>query len=130
MTSTYPELHELIDSTVTVAQFKQRLASYVESLFAGSFDDDRVEALTLIGSAHDRVGLPLATFLGATLQIDRVIIEALVAHYGSDCDQLTRAMIAYRKLATCDVAIIAQTFIDAREPTTEAAISRLAPETL
>lgn len=123
----YPELHQLIDSTASVAQFKQMLARYVESLFSGNFDDARADALIRIGVIHDRIGLPLATFLGATLQLDEVIVSAIVDRYRDHGDMLTRAILAYRRLATCDVAIITQAFLDARDQTTDDAISQLRP---
>lgn len=122
----YPELSELIRSTTTIDRLRCRLKQYFRSLFVGRFDDARVEELARIARAHDRIGLPFTTYLGATLRIDRVMIPALVERYKHDPALLSRALMAYRKLSTSDLAIVAQTFWDTRATTTAALVQGVA----
>jgi methyl-accepting chemotaxis protein len=66
---------------------------------------------------HDRIDLPLQSYIGATLRIDRIVIPALIERLHHDPIVLGKAIMAYRKLLTVDVATVTQTFIDARDKT-------------
>ena len=78
------------------------------------FTDNRIKDSTHIGVVHDRVDVPLMSYIGATLQIDRYVYPALVSRFHDDPVALCKALMAYRKMLTADVAIIVQTFIDSR----------------
>lgn len=120
---TYPELRELIERTSTVERLRGHLQRYFQSLFDGSYDDVRVDQMTQVGTTHDRIGLPFACYMGATLKLDEVVIPALIDCYGDDRAKLARALMAYRKLSTCDSAIVLQNFCAKRDVTTKAALA-------
>ena len=87
---------------------------YLSSAFDGMFTDDRIKDSTHIGVVHDRVDVPLMSYIAATLQINRCVYPALVSRFHDDPVALCKALMAYRKMLTADVAIIVQTFIDSR----------------
>ena len=112
-----PELRSIIDRESTVDRLRTTLVRYVDGLFSGRFDDRRMEGVIRIGVVHDRIDLPLQSYIGATLRIDRVVIPALIESLHHDPVALGKAIMAYRKLLTADVAAVTQTFIDARDKT-------------
>ena len=76
-----------------------------------------MDGVIKIGVVHDRIDLPLQSYIGATLRIDRIVIPALIESFHHDPILLGKAIMAYRKLLTADVAAVTQTFIDARDKT-------------
>jgi uncharacterized protein YoxC len=109
-----PELRQIIESHTTVERLQGSLEYYLRSAFDGKFTDRRIEDSKRIGIVHDRIDLPLMSYIAATLRIDRIVYPALVSRFRDDPVTLCRALMAYRKMLTADVAIIVQTFIDTR----------------
>ena len=112
-----PELRALIERESTIDRLRGSLTRYIETFFQGRFDDRRMDGVIKIGVVHDRIDLPLQSYIGATLRIDRIIIPALIESFHHDPVLLGKAIMAYRKLLTADVAAVTQTFIDARDKT-------------
>lgn len=112
-----PELRTIIEANSTIERLRQTLESYFRTFFQGKVDDRRVAAVVRIGEVHDRIDLPLMSYIGATLLIDRVVIPALIERHQDDPVLLGKAILAYRKLFTADIAMVTQTFIDARDKT-------------
>jgi heme-based aerotactic transducer len=109
-----PDLRRIIESNTSVERLQRSLQYYLESSFDGKFTDLRIEASRRIGMVHDRVDVPLMSYIAATLRIDRFVYPALVNRFADDPVGLCGALMAYRKMMTADVAIIVQTFIDSR----------------
>ena len=112
-----PELRAIIERESTIDRLRGSLTRYVATLFDGRFDDRRMDDVVTIGVVHDRIDLPLQSYIGATLRIDRIVIPALIETFHHDPILLGKAIMAYRKLLTADVAAVTQTFIDARDKT-------------
>ncbi len=112
-----PELRAVIEGNSTIPRLTATLERYFRSFFTGTIDDARVDGVVKIGVVHDRIDLPLMSYIGATLRIDRVVIPALISRYGDDPILLGKTIMAYRKLFTADIATVVQTFIDARDQT-------------
>lgn len=112
-----PELTAIIERHTTVDRLRRTLQAYFKSLFDGNLSDSRIAAVERIGAVHDRIDLPIMSYLGATLRIDRIVIPALINRYQDDPVALAQAIMAYRKIVTVDVSIVVQTFIDARDKT-------------
>jgi hypothetical protein len=123
----HAELKAVIERNSSIDRLRATLARYFKSLFSGRLDDDRVEGIVKVGVVHDRIELPLNAYLGAGLRIDRVVIPALINRYGSEPETLAKAIMAYRKLFTFDVATVTETFIHSREGTTNLVIDNLEP---
>jgi heme-based aerotactic transducer len=114
-----PDLRAIIERNSTVERLGDTLVQYFHGLFSGTVDDRRVESVQRIGVVHDRIDLPISSYIGAILRIDRVVIPYLVDRHRADPVRLSQAILAYRKLTTMDVALVTQTFIDARDQTLE-----------
>jgi heme-based aerotactic transducer len=128
-----PDLRQIIETTTTVERLRQSMEYYLTSAFDGMFTDNRIKDSTHIGVVHDRVDVPLMSYIAATLQIDRYVYPALVSRFHNDPVALCKALMAYRKMLTADVAIIVQTFIDSRfveaQAKSELLVSRLEEQT-
>ena len=111
------ELRAIIDANTTLDRLRGSLTRYVAGFFAGEFDDRRIDGVVRIGIVHDRIDLPLQSYIGATLRIDRIVIPAMIEAFHHDPVLLGKALMAYRKLLTADVATVTQTFIDSRDKT-------------
>jgi len=114
-----PELRAIIERHSTVERLAQTLKRYFRSVFSGEFDGQRLGQVVRIGTVHDHIDLPIGAFIGAILRLDQVAIPWLVERHADDPARLTQALLAYRKVTTADVAIVTQTFIDARDRTVE-----------
>jgi heme-based aerotactic transducer len=112
-----PELRAIIEANSTLDGLQATLERYFRTFFTGRIDDARVDGVLRIGVVHDRIDLPLMSYIGATLRIDRVVIPALIERFQDDPVKLGKAIMAYRKVFTADVATVVQTFIDARDKT-------------
>jgi len=110
-----PELRQIIESNSSVARLRSTLVNYVATLWSGRYDDAVVAHRVTIGKVHDRIRLPLGAYLGAFVQIDRVVVGRLVEHLGGEPVALADALMAWRTLTQTDMAIVAQSFIDARD---------------
>jgi heam-based aerotactic trancducer len=128
-----PELRRIIETTTSVERLRSSMEYYLTSAFDGMFTDNRIKDSTHIGVVHDRVDVPLMSYIGATLQIDRYVYPALVSRFHEDPVSLCKALMAYRKMLTADVAIIVQTFIDSRfveaQAKSELLVARLEEQT-
>lgn len=114
-----PTLRRIIDDNSTIDRLSSTLARYFGTLFDGRVDDQLLRGRQVIGEVHDRIDLPLCAFLGAYLRIDRVVISHLVDELRDEPEQLCRALMAYRKMATVDMSVVSQSFIDSRDARTE-----------
>ena len=112
-----PALAAIVEQHSSPERLQEVVARYYESYWTGRFDDERLAAVVRIGEAHDRIGLPLMSYIAAQLQLDGAVVAALVGRLAGDPAELARALTAYRRIVTADVAIVAQTFIDARDKT-------------
>jgi heme-based aerotactic transducer len=112
-----PELREIIERNSSVERLARTLERYFRGLWSGEYGPERLAQILRIGLVHDRINLPIGAFIGAVVRLDRVAMPFLVERFGDDPGRLAQTLLAYRKLTTADVAIITQTFIDARDHT-------------
>ncbi|MCK9247721.1 MAG: globin-coupled sensor protein [Solirubrobacteraceae bacterium] len=114
-----PELKEIIERNSSVERLGQTLVVYFESVFSGRFDDARMNGIVRIGVVHDRIDLPIMSYIGAILRIDRVVIPWMLQQIGDDPERFARTMMAYRKVVTADISVVTQVFIDERDKTVQ-----------
>jgi predicted nucleic acid-binding Zn-ribbon protein len=110
-----PALRKLIERHSSVEKIKISFGRYFRSLWTGRADKKRLDLIAEIGAVHDRVELPIMSFLGAQLRMDRVVYRALVERHAGDPGGLFQALMAFRKLTTIDAAIVTQSFMDRRD---------------
>ncbi len=109
-----PGLKAIIDEHSSVDRHSKALYRYVGGLLSGVLDDDRAKGVEYIGTVHDRIQLPVRAHIGATVRVDQVVLGHLIDSI-DDREELFRAVMAWRKLLTFDIALVTQSFIDARD---------------
>ncbi|MGE4426876.1 MAG: methyl-accepting chemotaxis protein [Solirubrobacteraceae bacterium] len=114
-----PELKAIIERNSSVERLGQTLVRYFQSIFSGRYDDERLQAVLRIGVVHDRIDLPIMSFIGAILRIDRVVIPWLMERTGEDRERFSQTLMAYRKVVTADISVVTQVFIDERDKTVQ-----------
>ncbi|HWV86305.1 MAG TPA: globin-coupled sensor protein [Capillimicrobium sp.] len=114
-----PHLAAIIERHSSRDRLSRTLADYVRSLSSGRLDDQRVGRVRAIGIMHDRIDLPLADFAAAQLRIDETIVKTLVRRYARRPADLAAAIMAYRRLATFDLALVVESFMQSRDRTGE-----------
>ncbi|MDO8209487.1 globin-coupled sensor protein [Conexibacter sp. CPCC 206217] len=124
-----PELRAIIKQHSSIERLAQTLKQYFRGLWSGEYGAARVQQIVRIGVVHDTIDLPIGAFIGAVLRLDGIAIPWLVQRHADDPQQLVQALMAYRKLTTADVAVVTQTFIDARDHTV-ALVQQLEQQTL
>lgn len=107
-------LRAIIDRHSSVERLETTLAQYVRTLWSGVYDDRTAAHRVVIGKVHDRIQLPLGAYLGAFVQIDRVVMGRIVERV-AEPELLAEALVAWRTLTQTDVAIVSQAFIDSRD---------------
>lgn len=125
----YPELSAIVAEHTSVERLGATLQRYVGSLFAGELDDERIRHIGQIGRVHDQIQLPIESYLGATLQIERVVIPALISQHLHDPARLGQALMAFRKLLVFDIATVTRVFLEARDETAARLIAQLEAQT-
>jgi heme-based aerotactic transducer len=125
----FAELREIIEHNSSTSRLDETLQRYFRSVVSGEMSDERMEGIKRIGAVHDRIDLPIMSFIGAVLNIDRVVIPHLVAEYQHDPETLVKAIMAYRKVVTADVAIVTNSFIDARDATVAELVNEIERQT-
>ena len=114
-----PHLAAIIHEHSSRERLSRTLADYVRSLSSGRLDDERVRRVRAIGIMHDRIDLPLADFAAAQLRIDETIVGKLVRRHARKPAELDAAIMAYRRLATFDLALVVESFMESRDRTGE-----------
>jgi hypothetical protein len=115
----YPELRALVESNTTMSALRASVHDYVDSLFSGWFDDERLDGLLRIGVAHDRIGLPFTVYLGASLALGTAIVPGMLTQLQSRPELLEATIRAYMRLIACDFGIVAQTTLEVRDRITQ-----------
>lgn len=110
-----PELRDIIERNSSVDRLRSTLEVYFASLFDGRLDDAKGQQRERIGRVHDRIELPLGAYLGAFVQIDELVIRSFCRELADQPDVLADVLVAWRRVTQTDAAIVAQSFIDARD---------------
>jgi hypothetical protein len=109
------DLRHIIERHSSVERLRTTLQRYVQTLWSGVYDDGIAQHRVTIGKVHDRIQLPLGAYLGAFLQIDRVVVSRLRDRLADDPERFEHALVAWRTVTQTDMTIVAQSFIDARD---------------
>ncbi|MDX8153217.1 globin-coupled sensor protein [Patulibacter brassicae] len=115
---TQPELRAIIERNSSIDRLGDTLVRYFASIFCGRYDDERLQSVLRIGVVHDRIDLPIMSFIGAVLRIDRVVLPWIMRRV-ADPERMLQTVLAYRKVVSADIALVTQVFIDERDKTVE-----------
>lgn len=116
-----------------LARVKELQKQYFLRLTKGDYDADYVADRLKVGKAHERIGLPVAVYLGMYNFYLRAVADRLFHHYEQAPKQAIDSFVSLMKLTFFDMSLAIDTYIDAREQTIrtqQAAIQELSTPVL
>jgi rsbT co-antagonist protein RsbR len=96
---------------------KRMQREYFLRLTQGNYDNAYVENRLRIGAVHERIGLPVKTYLGAYNFYLRAVADRLSEAYPSKLDQALMVLLSLMKLVFLDIGLAIDTYIVQRENT-------------
>lgn len=116
----------LLSFEETAAFFKdQRVLEYVQRkqkeyflrLTQGNYDTDYIENRINIGAVHERIGLPVKSYLGMYMFYLRTVMDRLVEAYEEHPEGAVDRFVSLIKLVFMDIGLALDTYIYQREKT-------------
>src|SRR5215471_17000082 len=108
-----PESRPFFPDQATLARVKKMQNAYFLRLFSGTCDLNYVRDRLLVGTAHERIGMPPKLYLGAYRRYLALIHARLVDHFKGNTAEVVKAMESIRKIIFFDMAIAIDTYIAA-----------------
>jgi rsbT co-antagonist protein RsbR len=107
----HPETRKFFPDEATIRRVKRTQKEYFARLFSGTFDLDYVEDRLRVGTAHERIGMPVKWYLGAYRRYMHLFIQHIS---GRLTDAEVRANVqSIQKIVWFDVALALDTYIAA-----------------
>lgn len=105
------------DQEQLLAHVKNLQKSYFLRLTQGNYDENYIENRLKIGKTHERIGLPVDSYLGMYNFYLRAVGARLFATYRDDPDHALHSFLSLMKLTFLDIGLAIDTYIDSREET-------------
>jgi rsbT co-antagonist protein RsbR len=96
---------------------KRMQKEYFLRLTQGDYDSNYIENRLKIGAVHERIGLPVKTYLGAYNFYLRAVADRLVEAYPNDFMRAMQVLLSLMKLVFLDIGLALDTYIVQRERT-------------
>jgi rsbT co-antagonist protein RsbR len=96
---------------------KRMQREYFLRLTQGNYDSAYVENRLRIGAVHERIGLPVKTYLGAYNFYLRAVADRLAEAYPEKLDHVLVTLLSLMKLVFLDIGLAIDTYIVQRENT-------------
>jgi rsbT co-antagonist protein RsbR len=96
---------------------KRMQREYFLRLTQGDYDSDYIENRLRIGAVHERIGLPVKTYLGAYNFYLRAVADRLTEAYPDDLGRAMKILLSLMKLVFLDIGLAIDTYIAQRENT-------------
>jgi rsbT co-antagonist protein RsbR len=96
---------------------KRMQREYFLRLTQGNYDTDYIENRLRIGAVHERIGLPVKTYLGAYNFYLRAVADRLAEAYPDRLEQAMKILLSLMKLVFLDIGLAIDTYIVQREST-------------
>jgi len=100
---------------------RMQKSHWLDSVFAGSFDDRYFIQVAAIGTVHQRIGLEPHWYTGAYCYVLNRVFAIAVEHYRKKPERLTQVLAAVNKAAFLDMDLATSVYI---ETNTAAIIAR------
>src|SRR5215471_19781633 len=82
-----PESRSFFPDQATLARVKKLQNSYLLGIFSGTYDLNYVRDRLRVGTAHERIGMPLKLYLGAYRRYLALIHARLLDHFKGKTDE-------------------------------------------
>jgi rsbT co-antagonist protein RsbR len=96
---------------------KRMQKEYFLRLTQGDYNSEYIENRLKIGAVHERIGLPVKTYLGAYNFYLRAVADRLIEAYPDDLLQAMQVLLSLMKLVFLDIGLAIDTYIVQRERT-------------
>jgi rsbT co-antagonist protein RsbR len=113
----FPETRAFFQDPQVLAYVKRRQREYFLRLTQGNYDARYVEDRLAIGAAHERIGLPVKSYLGMYNFYLRTVAERLFAALSDDPGRALATFLSLTKLTFLDMGLALDTYIFQRERT-------------
>ena len=108
-----PESRAFFPDQATLARVKKMQNAYFLRLFSGTVDLTYVRDRLLVGTAHERIGMPPKLYLGAYRRYLALIQAKLLDHFKGNTAEAAAALESIRKIIFFDMALAIDTYIAA-----------------
>jgi rsbT co-antagonist protein RsbR len=96
---------------------KRMQKEYFLRLTQGNYDSAYIENRLTIGAVHERIGLPVKTYLGAYNFYLRAVADRLVEAFPNEILKAMQVLLSLMKLVFLDIGLAIDTYIVQRERT-------------
>ncbi|MFZ2853413.1 MAG: protoglobin domain-containing protein [Rhodocyclaceae bacterium] len=100
-----------------LAHVRNMQKAYFKRLTEGEYDQDYVANRVKIGAIHERIGLPVKSYLGMYCFYLRSVFERLRVEYKDTPERAATVFGSLMKLTFFDIGLAIDTFIESRERT-------------
>lgn len=100
-----------------LARVKNLQKRYFLRLTQGNYDMEYVENRLRIGNVHERIGLPVKSYLGMYNFYLRTVAARLFSTFKDDPEHAYQVFFSLMKLTFLDIGLAIDTYIDSRERT-------------
>jgi rsbT co-antagonist protein RsbR len=113
----YPETRVFFQDPRVLDYVKRKQKEYFLRLTQGNYDTEYIENRLKIGAVHERIGLPVKSYLGAYNFYLRAVADRLTEAYANDPNQALQVLLSLMKLVFLDIGLAIDTYIVQRERT-------------
>jgi len=113
----FEETRIFLNDPETLARVKNAQKNYFLRLTEGDYGPDYIENRLRVGSVHERISLPMKTYLGMFNFYLRTVFSRLMETYKGEPDKAFNAFLSLMKLTFLDIGLAIDTYINSREQT-------------
>lgn len=113
----YEETRVFFRNPQTLDYVKKMQKEYFLRLTQGDYESEYIENRLKIGAVHERIGLPVKTYLGAYNFYLRAVADRLIEAYPDDLLRAMHILLSLMKLVFLDIGLAIDTYIVQRERT-------------
>lgn len=116
----FEESRAFFSDPAVLARVKSAQKQYFLRLTQGDYDAAYVEDRLRVGTAHERINLPLKLYLGAYNFYLQTVASHILEDYRSDPEQMLPTLLSFLKLVLMDMGLAIETYLHQRERTIRA----------
>lgn len=113
----FEETRVFLSDPETLAKVKNAQKNYFLRLTQGNYGPEYIENRLRVGSAHERISLPIKAYLGMYNFYLRAVFNRLQETYRDDPSRAFDIFISLMKLTFLDIGLAIDTYINSRERT-------------
>jgi rsbT co-antagonist protein RsbR len=116
----FAESREFFSDPAVLARVKAAQKQYFLRLTQGDYDSAYVEDRLRVGTAHERINLPLKLYLGAYSFYLQTVAPHILEEHRNDPEQGLPIFLSFLKLVLMDMGLAIETYLHQRERTIRA----------